>query len=114
MNITITLQADSKLLAAIELIANTINVKPVAESKGPSKMTVVNTPKTAPQKAEVFPDNLDNETFDIAKVRAIAAEASQAGKKEQIKGILKEMNVARVTDLAENQFSEFVQKVKAI
>lgn len=113
MNITITLQANERLLNALETIANALaknNAAPVqSETKAPAGLSIVK--EEQPEASIATPDD---ETYDMAKVRAIAAEVSQAGKKDAIKGLLKQMNVTRVTDLKETQFSEFVTRVKAL
>jgi hypothetical protein len=131
MNITITLQADSRLLNALETFASAfsnLNVTPVrantetapnATADASKKMSVVKQPvknneETVQPGATNTTTVSNDEPLDMVKVRAIAAEMSQAGKKEKIKGVLKEMNVSRVTDLQENQFAEFVQKIKAV
>ncbi|HEP2271995.1 TPA: hypothetical protein VCD45_000420 [Streptococcus pyogenes] len=64
--------------------------------------------KPAPKKKEEFV------TLTLADIKKMAKAKVEEGKSKDIKEVLKEMNVAKVGELEENQFAEFVEKLEAL
>lgn len=50
----------------------------------------------------------------LADIKKMAKAKVEEGKSKDIKEVLKEMNVAKVGELEENQFAEFVEKLEAL
>lgn len=118
MEITVKLTAESKLLNAIELIGNMFAgqmPKPEKAVKTTTKQEVVKPP--APAKAETASEPVKVESekpISVEQVRKAVMAQSQAGKRDEIKALLAEFKAVRVTDLTNDQYPEFLQKVNAL
>ncbi|HEL1270346.1 TPA: hypothetical protein TVR04_001672 [Streptococcus equi subsp. zooepidemicus] len=64
--------------------------------------------KSAPEKKE------ESVTLTLADIKKMAKAKVEEGKSKDIKEVLKEMNVAKVGELEEYQFAEFVEKLEAL
>lgn len=64
--------------------------------------------KLAPEKKE------EAVVLTLADIKKMAKAKVEEGKSKDIKEVLKEMNVAKVGELEEYQFAEFVEKLEAL
>ena len=80
----------------------------------PVKATRKAAPKTEEPKVETPKGPAKAETITIETVRAEVQLKAVAGKRDELKSLLKEFGVERVTDLAEADYSEFINKVKEL
>ncbi|HEK9247794.1 TPA: hypothetical protein SUN31_001836 [Streptococcus equi subsp. equi] len=69
------------------------------------------TEKSIPKKVE---KKEESATLTLADVKKMAKAKIEEGKSKDIKEVLKKMKVAKVGDLEENQFVEFIEKLEAL
>lgn len=86
---------------------STADTKPAAKPRASAKIEEVETPKTEEVKTKT-------KTYSIEEVRALVREKSVGGKRDQIKQLLKEFNTESVTDMAEEHFSAFMEKLEKL
>jgi hypothetical protein len=119
MNITITLTASPELLSVLQAFSKMQVATPAIN--GTVKKSSANGVKTTPVEVnsqETAPVDTVTETvgenITIEMIRPIVQEKNQAGKREQIKALLAEFGADKVTNLAKEHFSGFLQKIKAL
>lgn len=113
MNITLTITLSPEVLSILQAFTSNFNSKPVKNAPVSKKQTDTTEPGTIGTPAQSTSTETTTE-ITIEQVRAAVQEKSQAGKREQIKKILGEFNVAKVTDLVKENYTEFLEKIKAL
>ena len=110
--IELTFKADSteKLLTDMRGVIEALEGKPTTKQEPSSAPEEPAKPKTAPKPKEVK----EQPSLTLEQVRSKIAEQSKAGKREDIKALLNEFGVARATELTEEQYPAFIEKLSAL
>lgn len=111
MNITLTITLSPEVLSILQAFISNFNGKPVKNAPVAKKTTETAEPISQPVQSASTETATE---ITIEQVRAAVQEKSQAGKREQIKKILGEFNVAKVTDLVKENYTEFLEKIKTL
>lgn len=117
--IELTIKAES----GADLIAQMISIAAGLSATPEKKQTLV--AKTEPEapavKAAVEPVKAVKEVKEVKEtsltietIRAAIADKSKAGKRDDIKALLKEFGASRATDLTTDQYAEFNAKLSAL
>lgn len=124
MNFTLTITASPELLEAISLLTGAMGTKPapVAEPVTPvaptrTRKTTATTPAPVQEATEEQPEQevAPTETVvTVETVRAAVQVKAQGGKRDAVKTLLTQFEVARVTDLPEAKFASFLKAVEAL
>ena len=124
MNLTLTIVGDSasEMLDALGQLSAGLTpaiisgepkpTKPEAQTVEPVTPTRTRTkavPKEVPQEAGPV---VKSEAIAIEDVRALVQSKATAGKRDEVKALLNSFNVARVTDLDESQYADFMKKAE--
>lgn len=117
MNITVTLTANPDLLAALQALGGISGSNPsAAQSKAAKKAA----PKAAPvEEAEATSEEPATESttdkaVSVEEVRKAAQAVAQSGKRDEVKGLLKEFGVPKLVDLPAEDRQAFITKLQAI
>lgn len=104
------LEAISGLADALKGLSNTQTAETVVIEK-PKKVT------KAEVKEEVAEEPIQakkEESLKLEDVRALAQKVAQSGKRDEIKDLLGEFNVNKVTDLEEADYQAFYEKLNTL
>ena len=76
---------------------------------------VENAQKVFPE-AEVVQEeaSLDIPFYTLSEIRNLASTKLKAGKRDEIKAILKELGVSNIAELAEDDYGKFVEKARSL
>jgi hypothetical protein len=105
------LEAISSLADALKGLSNTQTAETVVTEK-PKKVT-----KAEVKEEEVAEEPIQakkEESLKLEDVRALAQKVAQSGKRDEIKDLLGEYNVNKVTDLEEADYQAFYEKLNTL
>lgn len=126
--IKLTIDASPALLKAVEAITGALTAPqplavltatetvapPAAKAKAPAK-AVASAPPVEEVAVDVEAEVVTaGKTYTIEEVRALVHTKATDGKRDQVKALLGEFEVARVTELTADQFTPFMAKVIAL
>lgn len=108
------LEAISNLADALKGLSNTQTTETVVTEK-PKKVTKVEVKEEVKEEVAEEPIQAKKEeSLKLEDVRALAQKVAQSGKRDEIKDLLGEFNVNKVTDLEEADYQAFYEKLKAL
>lgn len=120
-NLQITGNNQAELIEILKAFASTVTVttkpevkakeEPAPEKKLKAKVAKEEPADEAPQEAAP----VEKETaISIEQIRAIQAEKSTSGKREAVKALLAEFNVAKLTDMDAKDYPHYLPKLMAL
>ena len=117
MNINVTISVSPALLVVLETFASalvrTTPSAPVVNGtavNGSTKKTA--DPVKEDKKSE--PGEITANEVTLEQVRAAVHKKTQAGKREEVKGLLVQFSADKVTALKKEQYPEFMEKLQAV
>ena len=113
IKITVVIPQLDVLITAIENLAGTTTGKePVKSTETAKKPAVKSEPTPKPQ--ENIPQSEPEKQYTIEEVRAVFMKCAKAHGKDEVKKILAELGVTKVTEIKQEDFAKAVKAVEEV
>ena len=112
IKITVEIPQLDVLITAIEHLVGVTGKEPVESSETVKKPAVKNEPASKPQ--EDIPQSEPEKQYTIEEVRAVFMKCAKAHGKDEVKKILAELGVTKVTEIKQEDFAKAVKAVEGV
>ena len=113
IKITVEIPQLDVLITAIENLAGTTTGKePVKSTETTKKPAVKSEPTPKPQ--ENIPQSEPEKQYTIEEVRAVFMKCAKAHGKDEVKKVLAELGVTKVTEIKQEDFAKAVKAVEEV
>ena len=125
MELKITIDATQDVLDAITQLTNAIKglnftattetITETVVTKKPKKVTEVKEVlQEEVQEVAIIKEETTENFLTIEEIRAKVQEVAQNGKRDEVKTLLSQFGISRVSDLASESFTEFYEKLNTL
>ncbi len=115
IKITIDVPQLGGLITALEHIANSMRDKATATAKPAEPQAVeANTNKTKAVEMSAQDEKSTDKQYTLEEVRAVFMKCAKAHGKEEVKKILANLGVSKVTEIKEEDFAKAVKAVEEV
>jgi hypothetical protein len=114
MEIKLKIEASQDVLDAINALASALNRDTTEKPKAKKKVEVTEEPTLQQEVEAVEKERAEAQTYTIEQVKEIGQKVAALGKKDAVKALIGKYGVAKLSDLAESDFNDFVKDVNSL